>query len=240
MPRKLALWREAGPRRTVTDVRARQVSRQEVIVTAHSTLPAGESAYSNTYTVRGDGSIEVESSFTPGRGELPELPRFGVRLKIPGEFGRVEWYGRGPHESYRDRLTGAAVGIYRAAVESLFVPYIEPQESGNRTDVRWVTFTAHDGWGLRAVGLPLLDFSAWRFDPEELERRKHPFEIEPARDIFVNLDDRQMGVGGNDSWGAWPLAQYRLPARPYRHSFRIEPVRPRPPARPVRRRTRRE
>jgi beta-galactosidase len=154
------------------------------------------------------------------------LPRFGVRLKIPGEFGRVEWYGRGPHENYWDRRTGAAVGIYSAAVEDLFTPYVEPQESGNRADVRWVAFTARDGTGLRATGLPLLDFSAWRFAPEELERRKHPFEIEPARDITVNLDLRQMGVGGNDSWGAWPLPQYRLPAdKSYQHSFRLEPVR---------------
>jgi beta-galactosidase len=110
-------------------------------------------------------------------------------------------------------------------VEELFFPYIEPQESGNRTDVRWVSFTDRAGFGLKAVGLPLLYFSAWRFDAEELERRKHPSEIVRAEDITVNLDYRQMGVGGDDSWGAWPHKEYRLPARAYEYRFRLEPLR---------------
>jgi beta-galactosidase len=192
-------------------------------VMAQSTLPAGDSAYSNTYTIEGDGSIEVESSFTPG-GKLPDLPRFGMQLRIPAGFRKVEWYGRGPQENYWDRNSGAAVGRYSDSVENLFTPYIEPQESGNRTDVRWVTFTDGGGSGLRAVGEPFLYFSAWRFPMSELETHKHPFEIVQGNDITVNLDWRQMGVGGNDSWGAWPLPEYRLIAKPYSYKFRLEPV----------------
>jgi beta-galactosidase len=223
--RPLSVWRDAGARRDVKEVRAEQIGPAVVRVTSLSKLPVGGSDYTSVYTVRGDGSVEVESEFAPGAGGLPELLRFGVRLKIAGEFGRVAWFGRGPHENYWDRNSGAAVGFYRSRVEDLFVPYMLPQESGNRTDVRDVAFTAPDGTGLRAVGLPLLYFSAWRFDAEELERRKHPFEIVPSQDITVNLDQRQMGLGGNDSWGAWPLDEYRLPARPYRYKFRLEPVR---------------
>jgi beta-galactosidase len=102
-----------------------------------------------------------------------------------------------------------------------------PQESGNRTDVRWVSFTGRDGFGLRATAMPLLYFSAWHFRAEELETRKHPSEIVRSEDITVNLDYRQMGVGGDDSWGAWPHREYRLQAKPYRYKFRLEPVRPR-------------
>src|SRR5207237_4315022 len=120
--------------------KAERVSPGVVRVTAPATLPAGGSHYANTYTVRGDGSVEVESSFTPGE-QVPELPRFGMQLRLPGELRAVTWYGRGPHENYWDRNSGAAVGRYASAAEELFVPYIEPQESGNRTDVRWVTFT---------------------------------------------------------------------------------------------------
>jgi len=223
MPERLRMWRDAGPQRRMTSVTAEQVALQVVRVTTVATLPVGDSVYRNTYIVCGDGSIEVESSFSPS-AKAPELPRVGMQLKIAGDLSTVNWYGRGPHENYWDRNTGAAVGRYTSPVESLFVPYIEPQESGNRTDVRWATFTDRRGVGLRATGMPLFYFSAWRFPMEELEARKHPFEIVQSDDITLNLDYRQMGVGGNNSWGAWPLPEYRLPAKHYEYKFRLDPV----------------
>jgi beta-galactosidase len=226
MPKTLRVWRDAGQRRNVTGVTAEQSVPWAVSVTALSTLPANDSKYKTVYTVIGDGSIEVESSFTPN-GELPELPRFGVQLRVRGEFDNVEWFGRGPQENYWDRNSGAAVGLYRMTVDELFFPYIEPQESGNRTDVRWVSFTDRGGFGLKASGEPLLYFSAWHFQMEELERRKHPSEIVRSEDITVNLDYRQMGLGGDDSWGARPHEEYRLPAREYRYKFRLQPLRAR-------------
>ena len=225
MPERLKVWREAGPKRKVEGVAAEQPAPGVVRVTARATLPAGSSPYTNVYTVYGDGAVEVESSFEPGGGDLPLLPRFGMQLRVPGELDTVEWFGRGPHENYWDRNTGAAVGVYRMRAEELFFPYMLPQESGNRTDVRWVSFTDRAGAGLRATGLPLLYFSAWPFTMEELERRRHPSEIERSGDLTVNLDYRQMGVGGDDSWGAWPHREYQLPAKPYHYKFRLEPVR---------------
>jgi beta-galactosidase len=223
MPEKLRAWHDAAARRTVTIVRALQISQQAVEVRADATLPVGPSLYSNIYTIRGDGSIEIESSLRPRTG-MPELPRFGMQLRVAGDLRNVTWFGRGPHENYWDRNTGAAVGRYTATVEDLFVPYIEPQENGNRTDVRWVTLTDSRGVGLKAIGMPLLSFSAWHFAMEELETRKHPFEIVQSKDITLNLDLRQMGVGGDDSWGAWPHPEYRLPALPYEYRFVLEPV----------------
>ena len=158
---------------------------------------------------------------------MPELPRVGMQVQIPGELRNVEWYGRGPQETYWDRRTGAAFGIYKSSVDDLWTPYAEPQETGNRTDVRWVTFTDKSGAGLRAVGLPELYFSAWPFHMTELERAKHAAEIQMSKEITVNLDYRQMGVGGDDSWGAQPHAEYRLPAKHYQYKFRLEPVRER-------------
>jgi beta-galactosidase len=222
MPQRLRIWREAGPGRKLTEVSAEQISPQSVRVTALFALPAGSSRYRTVYTVHADGRVEVESALEPA-GELPVLPRFGMQLRIPGEFRMVKWYGRGPQENYWDRNTGAAIGLYSARAENLFTPYIEPQESGNRTDVRWVAFTDGKGAGLKATGSPLLYFSAWPFSMEELERRKHPFEIVRAADITVNLDYRQMGVGGDDSWGAWPHAEYLLAAGPYQYRFVLEP-----------------
>jgi len=225
MPKRQGIWRDAAAKRTVKAVTAEQVSPQVVRVTAVATLPAGASTVRNVYTFYGSGEIDIGQEITPA-GQLPDLPRFGMQMRVPGEFRTITWFGRGPQENYWDRNTAAAVGHYSEQVENLFFPYIEPQESGNRTDVRWITLTNRNGFGLRAMGMPLLSVSAWPFHMEELERRKHPSEIVAAEDITVNLDDRQMGVGGDNSWGALQHPEYRLPARPYRYRFRIEPVVP--------------
>jgi beta-galactosidase len=225
MPKRQGIWREAAARRTINEVKAEQLNPQMVRVTAVASLPAGGSTVRNIYTIYGNGEIEVEQEFTPGGG-LPDLPRFGMQMRMAGEYRTVNWYGRGPQENYWDRNTAAAVGRYSEQIDHMFFPYIEPQESGNRTDVRWITLTNRDGFGLKASGMPLLSVSAWPFHMEELERRKHPGEIVPSEDVTVNLDYRQMGVGGDNSWGALQHPEYRLPAKPYRYSFRIEPVAP--------------
>lgn len=226
MAERLGVWRTAAAGRRVTKVSVERPGPGAARVTTEVSLPAGSSTARTTFTVYGDGTIEVESAFRPG-GEVPELPRVGMRLLIPGEFRAVEWYGRGPHETYWDRQTGAAVGRYRSTVDELWTPYVEPQENGNRTGVRWVAFTDGAGRGLRAVGLPSLSFSAWPFPASELERAKHSAEIRMSKETTVNLDYLQMGVGGDDSWGAQPHRQYRIAAKPYDYRFRLEPVAPR-------------
>ena len=149
-----------------------------------------------------------------------------MQISIPGEFRNVQWFGRGPQENYWDRNTGAAVGLYQSKVDDLFFPYIEPQESGNRTDVRRVSFTNADGLGILVSGEPLIYFSAWPFKMSELETHKHPNEIKRSSDITVNIDYKQMGVGGDDSWGAWPHSEFMLPATSYSYKFRISPQQP--------------
>jgi beta-galactosidase len=151
-----------------------------------------------------------------------------MQMGIPGEFRTMTWFGRGPQENYADRRTGAAVGLYSGRVDDLIYPYLEPQENGNRTEVRWVTFTNPAGFGLRATGLPLLCVSAWPYEMAELERVKHPYQMRRSPNLTLNLDYRQMGVGGDDSWGALPHPEYRLPARPYHYRFRLSPLRSRP------------
>ncbi|HWT02498.1 MAG TPA: glycoside hydrolase family 2 TIM barrel-domain containing protein [Pyrinomonadaceae bacterium] len=224
MAKRLGVWRTAAQERKVTSVKVEQLGPNSARVTTEAALASAASQTRTVFTIYGDGTIEVESALTP-RGAVPELPRVGMQVQIPGEFRAVEWYGRGPHETYWDRRTGAAFGVYKSTVDELWTPYAEPQETGNRTDVRWVTFTNKAGAGLRAVGLPELYFSAWPFPMSELERAKHSAEIQMSKDITVNLDYRQMGVGGDDSWGAQPHEEYKLPARPYQYKFRLEPVR---------------
>ncbi|MFL6332542.1 MAG: glycoside hydrolase family 2 TIM barrel-domain containing protein [Pyrinomonadaceae bacterium] len=224
MAKRLGVWRTAAAERKVTNVSVERLGSASTRVTAEATLPPEGSKARTSFTVYGNGVIEVESALSPAAG-APELPRVGMQALIPGEFRNVEWYGRGPQETYWDRRTGAAVGIYRSNVDELWTPYVEPQENGNRTDVRWVTFTNASGAGLRATGLDQpIYFSAWPFRMSELERAKHSAEIEMSKEITVNLDHLQMGVGGDDSWGAQPHKEYRLPAKPYVYKFRLEPV----------------
>jgi beta-galactosidase len=224
MPKRQAVWREAGPGRTVTSVTAEQVRPQVVRVTALANLPAGGATWRAVYTIYGSGAVEVEAAFAPGSGQVPDIPRVGMQMRIPGEYRTVAWYGRGPSENYWDRKTGSAVGRYSGRVEDLITHYMLPQENGNRTDVRWVTFTNGDGAGLRAVGSPLLYFSAWPYTMEALERAKHPYQIERSEEITVNLDYRQMGLGGDNSWGARQHPEYRIEVAPHQYKFRLEPV----------------
>jgi beta-galactosidase len=223
MPARLAVWRKAGQNRTVQSVKAEQVRPQVVRVTAEATIPAGNnSTYRTTYEVYGSGDIVIEGSMNPS-GNLPELPRFGMQMAIPAQYSAMIYLGRGPYENYWDRNTGSAVGVYSGSVEEMTHVYTRPQENGNRTDVRWLMLADKDGAGLLAVGMPLLSVSAWPYSMDDLEQAKHIHEPAPRDFITVNLDYRQMGVGGDDSWGARTHPEYMLPAKAYSYRFRLRP-----------------
>jgi beta-galactosidase len=193
MPIRLGVWRHAAQNRRVESVTAEQLKPQIVRITAYAVLPPGDSNYYTTYTVYGSGDVIVENNLKPDNLKIPELPRVGTQMAIPGEFDTMTWYGRGPQETYADRKTGAAVGVYSGSVEELIHDYVRPQENANRTDVRWLALTNKDDTGLLAVGMPLLSVSAWPYTMEDLEKAKHINEL-PRRDtITVNLDYKQMG-----------------------------------------------
>ena len=223
MPNRQGAWQNAGPKRKTTSVTAEQIKPQAVRITAEASLPVGNSTCRNVYTVTGDGTIGVQCTVTPKGDKLPNLPRFGMQLAIPAAFDNMAWFGRGPHETYWDRKTGAAVGIYSGKVADLLHPYVRPQENANRTDVRWVKFTNANGVGLRASGL--LSVSAWPYTMTDLQSGTHIHDL-PRRDaITVNLDHKQMGVGGDNSWGARPHPEYTLPAtKAYSYSFTLRRV----------------
>jgi beta-galactosidase len=224
MSARCRVWRRAGLDRTIDTVETEQSRPQVVRVTIQATLPAGDSKYTTVYTVHGSGDVLVENSFDPGPN-LPELPRFGMQFVMPAEFATLTWYGRGPHETYWDRKSGGAVGLYSGAVKDQVHPYIRPQETGNKTDVRWAAVRDADGVGLLAVGATLLNVSVWPFTLEDLEQAEHQCVL-PRRDaVTVNVDHQQMGVGGDDSWGARTHPEYTLPAQPYRYQFRLTPLR---------------
>lgn len=229
MPKRQGIWREAGNVRNVEEVSIRQNSDRDFVIDVVATLPpVGDSRYTTTYRIFGSGDILVENRLEPATSGLPDLPRFGMTMRLSDELQNMAWYGRGPHENYWDRKTGAKIGVYRSKVWDQYHPYVRPQENGNKTDVRWVALTNEEGVGLLAVGMPLLSVSAYPFgigdlDPGPTKRQRHAIDVKPRDFITLNLDYKQMGVGGNTSWGARPHDEYRLPARKYSYIFRLRP-----------------
>ena len=218
-------WRQAGPGRKINSVTAERLGAKAVRVTVETTLPVGSSVYKNVYTIYGGGEVIVQASFKPAGEVPPYLFRFGMQMTVPGEFDTISWFGRGPHETYWDRKSGAAVGIYSGPVSEQIHDYVRPQENGNKTDVRWVALTDKNGIGLLAVGMPLLSVSAWPYTMEDLEKAAHINQLARRDTITFNIDYKQVGVGGDNSWSikARPHKEYLLPADSYSYSFCLRP-----------------
>jgi beta-galactosidase len=229
MPVRLGAWRDASRNQLLHNIEYWQNSDRDVEVTVTLHLPDVDSFHEVGYRIFGNGEMVITSSLQVGTGNLPDLPKLGLSLSLPAEMDQVQWFGRGPHESYSDRKTGAPVGVYRAEVADLFFPYIRPQETGNRTDVRWVALSDREGRGVMAVADPVMDFSALFYEDEDLDEgdaptHRHQWDMEPRDYVTLDLDFGQMGVGGDTSWGARPHEEYRLPAKPYRYRIRLVPV----------------
>jgi beta-galactosidase len=228
MPERCKIWFKAGDMRRIENVAAKKIGPSQVQIDVASRLDAGNSSYDSRFIILGSGDIYVENRFSPGSQDLPELPRFGMQMILPAEFDNMKWYGRGPHESYWDRKTGAAVDLYQGKVIDQHHPYVRPQESGNKTDVRWMTLTNDRGVGLLAVGMPLLSASANHYRIDDFENgpdkeQRHALDLVRRDLVTWNLDYKQMGIGGDDSWGARPHDKYTLFPQEYTYTFRLRP-----------------
>jgi beta-galactosidase len=237
LPRRTRVWRYAAQSPAVSAPRVRQPSPGVVEIqfdlTLHDDAGADVATFATSYSVFGSGDVVVEARLAK-IGNNVELPRMGMNLVMPDGFDRMTWFGRGPFENYWDRKTAAFVGRYTATVASQFTPYVRPQENGNKTDVRWVAIS-NGTTGLLAVGAPLLEVEAHHNLPEDFETpgagfvdrdatiNRHISDIVPRPLTWLALDLHQIGVGGDDSWGAWTHPEYRLTDSSYRYAFRLRP-----------------
>lgn len=170
------------------------------------TTPDGECQV--TYRVYGDGRIQTTLSYDPVK-ELGEMPEFGMLFQLDADFDHVEWYGNGPEETYEDRKKGAKLGIYRNLVKDNMARYMVPQECGNKTDVRYAKITDRKGRGILFTG-DKINFSALPYTPHEMENARHSYELPKVHYTVVRVSKKQMGVGGDDSWGAPVHPEYRI------------------------------
>ena len=236
MPVRQAMWREASRFRILEKLDVQRESPSQARIEATFRVPEAQATHILSYLVYGTGDVRVTSRFVPdpeavARMNLPDLPRFGLRMRLGRDFDRVTWYGRGPHENYQDRRTSAAVGVYEATALELYHPYVRPQENGNRTEARWVALRDDGGLGLLIQGDPRFDWSALPFTQEDLDEGprktgRHTFDLVVRDFVSLNVDLAQMGVGGDNSWGAQPLERYQLPYGEYEYSFLLRPLAP--------------
>ena len=166
------------------------------------------------YEVFGDGSVKTTLTYDPVK-ELGDMPEFGVLFKFNADYDHVKWYGLGPAETYADRKHGAKLGIYENLVSDNLARYLVPQECGNKEDVRWASVTDRKGRGMffemdKNSG-PMM-FSALPYTPHEMENAMHPYELPEVHYTVVRAAKAQMGIGGDDSWGARTHSEYLLNA----------------------------
>ena len=223
---RLGPWRQAAKNRQVKKISADQTDG-EVRIVVEMVLPVGESRYDVHYTIGGNGSITVACRYRPTKSGLPLIPKFGMTAAVPAEFDRVEWYGRGPQETYWDRKTGGEIAIHQLTVAEMVHPYVRPQDNGNRADVRWFTITNRVGFGLKVVGRTPLCFATWPYTATDLEQATHDYQLPRRETVTLNIDHQLHGVGGDNSWGARTHPQYTIPGdKPYEYEYTIVPVRP--------------
>lgn len=176
----------------------------------------------HAYTVYGSGDVVVTNRIDAD-GKLPDLPRVGVTMTLPGGLEDFAWLGRGPHENYVDRNAGAEVGLFESTVDNLYVPYIMPQENGNRTDCRWAALTNDTGLGLLCVGMPLMEVSASHYTAADLFWAFHTNALARREEITLDLDLRQRGLGGA-SCGPDTLEKYLVKPGRFSFDFVLRPV----------------
>jgi beta-galactosidase len=224
MELRLKTWREAGKNRIITNFKWEKFNGKVRIHTEYILPTSTSSICTIDYDVTGSFDVHVLFNLIPGEF-LPEIPVIGMRMGVSKKFGHIKWYGRGPHENYWDRNKSSKVDLYEEDIKNMFVSYVRPSESGNRTDVRWLFVGDGNGKGLVFIGEPVFEFSALEHPIEDLEKFMHPYELPKRNENFIHINYKQMGVGGDDSWGAKPHPEFMLYAnRNYTYSFRIKNV----------------
>ena len=224
---KMAVWKQPEMKlKTLTHAEADGI----VTVKAGYEMPGVQATLEIEYAVDNTGAVTIAQSLhaTPG-AEVPDMFRFGMRFEMPEAFDRLQYYGRGPGENYADRKSSAFVGLYRQNVDEQFHPYIRPQETGTKSDLRWWHLADIGGRGLTVTSDAPFSASALHYSQESLDegpakRQGHSPEVEKQKCVSVCLDKVQYGLACVNSWGALPLPEYRIPYADYTFRLKIAPA----------------
>ncbi|MFE5320560.1 glycoside hydrolase family 2 TIM barrel-domain containing protein [Paenibacillus sp. NPDC056579] len=177
---------------------------------------------STTYEIFGSGDVVISTEVVPREG-LPPLPRLGLEMILPEGFDQFSWFGLGPHECYIDRKESGKLGIYSGTVQDQFVPYIKPQENGNKADARWAAITGIQGIGLFIGGMPTVNVSASHYAVDNLCEAEHIYDLIRLNETVIHIDYLQAPIGNHSCGEAPPLDTYLLKAQPMQFSIRLKP-----------------
>ena len=228
MPKTLKVWKNAHKDISLIKVTVKEITHEGLPITVNYSLTDKNIPYQVHYLILNDGSIIITASIDVTGKNMPELPRFGMRMELSIDYSNLSYYGRGPWENYSDRNTSSFIGNYKDDIKNQFTwTYIRPQESGYKTDVRWITLESDTGTGLKIEGKQALGFSALNvstetLDPGDWKSQKHPTDIAVEDKIYLHIDLKQRGVGGDNSWGALPHDQYRLLDNKYTYCYQLK------------------
>ncbi len=222
MATRQGVWRTAGAGRSVSLIAASQPHAANVLVDVNFSIPAGSTTLGISYAVYGNGLVEIDYDLSVD-AEQPNLPRIGMQMALPGQYNQVQWLGAGPHETYWDRQASGMVALYRSTTEDWIHEYVRPQENANRTNVRWVSFTNETGLGLLFKTAESFSASAWPYTMSDLDSAAHINELQRDDAVTVNIDYRQMGLGGA-SCGPGTLDAYLLKPQSYHYQFTLRPI----------------
>ena len=231
LQQKLKVWRNPVMNLTSLAVDKKSKNKSQVTVVARYDMPEVAATLTLTYEIHTGGAMCVTQgiTFSDSYQELPEMLRFGMVMELPYVMEFSRFYGRGPIENYADRRYSQRLGIYQQTADEQFYPYIRPQETGTKGDIRWWTQTDGNGNGIKVTADKPFYASALHYDITMLDEgdekhQRHPCDLFRSMYTVLTLDGEHCGVGGIDSWGARPLEQYRLPAIDRTCSFTITPV----------------
>lgn len=222
MTKKCKVWKDAHDYQRLKNIKL-EANRLYV----ETELTSVNVLFNTVYTISVDGEITINNSFIPLTDKLPFIPRMGMQMEVDKTFANIKWFGRGPHESYADRKDSAPIGLYSNTLDKDFHRYVRPQETGNKEDLRWLSLYNKDGQILKIYSNQYFSASALPFKYKQLYHagkgnpNKHGGEIKIQDVVSIQINHKQMGVGGDDSWGAPVHSEYSIPVKKYNYSFKI-------------------
>ncbi|NOR88593.1 MAG: DUF4981 domain-containing protein, partial [Bacteroidales bacterium] len=228
--KRAAFWKDAHQRLELITFNVTTIGKREKQLLCEYHLPDSVGSLNIRYTILANGELYIQQELILNQNlDISELPRWGMSMQINAAYNNLDWYGRGPQENYWDRKSGYKMGIYHSTTQEQYTPYIRPQENSNLTDVRWASLRNKDNEGVLISAFPIMEFSAQNyiledFDQADKKENKHTNDISPRDFISVDMDFRQTGMAGDDSWWSRAHPQYTLSAGQYCYAFRILPI----------------
>ncbi|MEP6845587.1 MAG: glycoside hydrolase family 2 TIM barrel-domain containing protein [Panacibacter sp.] len=227
---RCAVWQHAADDAKLDSFFVNNISNNETEIRTAYYLPQVDAKYFVQYIIHARGDVNVYVQMKAGKNNYPEMPRFGMRMLLQPAYENVSWLGRGPFDNYCDRNSAAAIDLYSMKADSMFFPYPRAQESGYRTVVRWMSLQNKNNIGIMAVGAPTFSTGVLHFNMRKIDfirdssANNHGGSMSNDDLIWWNIDYKQMGVGGDNSWGAKTHSEYMLPYADYEYSFTLKPV----------------